>query len=432
MILSLATSAARVTALSASLVLAASLSYFSIRNAFASYHAELGTQQGYEQAVRLEPSNPFNWFLLGRFWQYNLDNPDAARAVASYRTALSLNPRSADAWLNLGTTYELEGDLDNAREAYLQAKRVYPLSAEVCWRYGNFLLRRGQIPTAFAEIRQSLALDPQRATEAFSRCWRVDPDIDAILDSALPPNGSVYLAAIHELGESRQIGAALSVWARLVAIHAPVKLPDVFRFADLLVQANEMDDAQRVWNDALRLSETPPPPDPPGSLLWDGGFETGILGGGFTWRIPPPAGGVKAALTSQEKHSGKHSLGITFDGKHNVNFEGVCHVAEVQPETPYRLSAWVRTQALTTDEGLRFRLFWRDSSGFEGARETPPVNGTQPWSPLHMSWFAPANVRQLIVCMVRHASNKLDNRIKGTVWIDDVVLAPQSPEQSEP
>src|SRR4029077_5326192 len=121
------------------LVLAVGLSYSGIRNAVAANDAGLNTAEGFERAARLEPDSPRNWDLLGRYWQYNMDDPDAQRAIRAYQTALSLDPRSASTWLDLGMAYESEGDPARAQNAFLQAKRAYPPSPEVSCRYGNFL-----------------------------------------------------------------------------------------------------------------------------------------------------------------------------------------------------------------------------------------------------------------------------------------------------
>src|SRR5215472_4395727 len=93
------------------------LSYFSVRNALAAHYAGLQTRQGYERATGLEPRNFQNWLLLGRYWQYNLEETDTARALQAYKVALSLNPRSADLWADLGTAYETEGNVAAARDA---------------------------------------------------------------------------------------------------------------------------------------------------------------------------------------------------------------------------------------------------------------------------------------------------------------------------
>src|SRR5204863_8654491 len=127
----------------------------------------------YDRATRLEPANPRNWYLLGRYWQYNLEDPDAARAIRSYLSALSLSPRSSHTWLDLAASYESEGNLPAARDAFLHAKKIYPLSPEVSWRYGNFLLLQRELEPAFAEMRHGVEADLGRGAEAFSRLLRV-------------------------------------------------------------------------------------------------------------------------------------------------------------------------------------------------------------------------------------------------------------------
>src|SRR5712664_2998159 len=226
MLLRLPNPAARLAIVVFAFGLAATLAFFSIRNARAANQAGLGTRAGYEAAARLEPDNAENWYLLGRYWQYTLDEPNPGRAISNFRRALALNPRSADAWLELGTVYESEGVFPSAREAYLQARKVYPAYA-----------------------------DPKRSAEAFSRCWRVDPDVGAILDNVIPPNRTAYLAVIFELVTADQLPETLAVWQRLVAMHPRMSPADVMFFADFLLQKGDVDDAHRVWQDALSLSD---------------------------------------------------------------------------------------------------------------------------------------------------------------------------------
>ena len=429
--LRLANPAARLLLVLFAFLLVLALSFFSIRNALAAYCAGLATSAGYERAVQLEPGNYENWYLLGHYWQYSLNEPDPARAIDDYRVALQLNPRFSDAWLDLATLYEFEDRLPEARDAFLAAKRAYPLSAEVSWRYGNFLLRQGDVPQAFAEMRRAMYVDPSRSAEAFSRCWRVNPDIHAILDEVIPPNRDAYLDIIRELSHAHQLEPALVVWDRLVSIHPTLRVVDAIPFADALLQNHQFDDTLRVWNEAVRLSSEPPTGDPRGSAMWDGGFETDVHGGALAWFFSPPPRGAKINLDTQEKRSGRASLRLDFDGKHNVSFEAVCENAIVHPATPYLFSAWVHTQRLTTDQGIRFRLIWTEASR-HNAIETPDVHGSEPWTQVQVPWTSPADVQQLRVCVARDTSGKVDSQIQGTAWVDDVSLVPQSPVSSKP
>src|SRR5258708_5452223 len=138
-----------------SCALAIFLSYFGVRNAVATYDLNLDTRAGYERAAALEPPNARNWFLLGRSSLYDFEQPAPVLAVQSLRRAVALDPFSAEALLDLAQAYDGQGDTANASRAFLDAQRVYPLSADVAWSYGNFLLRQGQQDAAFREIRQA-------------------------------------------------------------------------------------------------------------------------------------------------------------------------------------------------------------------------------------------------------------------------------------
>src|SRR6266850_5362603 len=173
MIFTLPTPRARIAVILLSLALFAFLAYFGMRNALAAYYLGLDTRRGYERAVQLAPANSRNWFLLGRSYLYDLEQPDSARAVQALRKAVALDPYSAEALLDLAAAYDGQGDSADARQAFLAAQRVYPLSADVAWSYGNFLLRQDQQDAAFREIRKAVELEPTRAAEAFSRAQSV-------------------------------------------------------------------------------------------------------------------------------------------------------------------------------------------------------------------------------------------------------------------
>ena len=415
----------------ASLLIAGLLSYFSIRNARAIHFAGLQTPEGLERATRLEPDDDRNWHLLGRYWQFNLEQPDARRAIHAYVTSLSLNPRSANVWLDLASAYESENDFTSAQHAFLQAKKAYPLSPEVSWQYGSFLLRQGDLEAAFAEIRRAVEVEPGFGAEAFSRCLRAEPDVDKILDRAIPSNAGVYLDVIREEISDGQTEIALKVWDRLAEIHPRLRLQDVFILVDDLITKKRIMEASHVWNQAVTFTGMANLQGPPRSVLWDGGFESGITGGGFAWVFPQGFQGFQISFDSQEKHSGNRSLRLTFDGRRNVFSSSICHYVPVEPSTAYRFSAWERTRALETDQGIRFQL--RSLGGHDDSTNvTPDVHGSEPWTKIEIPWTSGNDVQELQVCLLRYPSSQEGHRIRGTVWIDDVALVPESTEQSKP
>jgi len=431
MILRLSNSAQRGTLVLVALLVAMFLSYFSIRNARAEQFAGLQTREGFERATQLEPGDARNWYLFGRYWQFNLEDSDTHQAIRAYKIAASLDSHSADTWLGLGSAYESLGDLASARDAFLHAKKSYPLSAEVSWQYGNFLLRQGELQPAFTEMRRAVEADPKRGAEAFSRALRAEPDVRRILNQVLPPNRDVYVDVIwDQIGEG-QTNIALQVWDRLIAIHPRLPLRDVYPLFDILRNSKRIPDARRVWDQAVIMAGMADLQGPPGSVLWDGGFESGVTGVGYSWFFPEGSRNVQISIDSQEKHSGNHSLRLTFDGKSIVTSIDICHYVPVQPSTSYRFSAWVKTKEITTDQGLRFQLRPLGTQDISVA-ETPELHGSEPWTHIEMLWSSGIDVQEVQVCLVRSLSDQLENKIKGTTWVDDVALVPEAAEHSKP
>jgi len=46
----------------------------------------------------------------------------------------------------------MAGSKGEADSYFRAAQAAYPISAEVSWKYGNFLLRQDRLPEAYAEI----------------------------------------------------------------------------------------------------------------------------------------------------------------------------------------------------------------------------------------------------------------------------------------
>jgi len=431
MILRLSSNAQRAVVLAASIVIGLFLSYFSIRNAAAAHYVGMQTAEGYERAVRLEPANAQNWYLLGRYWQYNLEDPDSARAIRSYLSALALNPASSETWLDLATAYESEGNLVAARDAFLHAKKAYPLSAGVSWRYGNFLLRLGEIDSAFSEMRLAVLADPHRAAEAFSRALRAGSSIETTIDRVLPPNAEAYLDVIWDQTTDGHTDNALKVWDRLPPLHPNISLYDSYSLVNALMAEKRIAEASRVWDQAVHFAGLADLQGPSGSVLWDGGFESNVTGGGFSWILSQGTRGVQMGIDTQEKHSGNRSLRLIFDGKFNLNFADVCHFVPVKPSTAYLFSAWFKTRALTSDQGLRVLLNPLGAQ-YSAPVSTAEIHGTAPWTRIEMAWASASDVHELQVCLVRYPSEESGNKIQGTVWVDDVALVQESAERSKP
>lgn len=429
MILRLSDSLSRGLVVVAALLLGLWLSFFGMRAAVASYYSEANSPAGLESAVRLEPGNPAYWYRLGYYQLYNIEQTDPTLAEGSYRKAIALNPLDTDAWLDLATAYELEGRGADSREAYFQARKSYPTSAAVAWRYGNFLLREGDRSGAYKELRRAVEADPKRAEAAFSLVYRENPDLDEILQQVLPVRQSVYVDVIGLATRTGQLAVGKAVWERLLRLHPHLAIGDVDRLSAALLEAGEFSEARRVWDQGVSTMNLAPLLETHGSVVWDPSFESNLRDNTFSWHFRPIVQGVSIGLDETEKHSGSQSLRLSFDGKHNPDLEAACTIGIVQPGTRYDFSGWIKTQEITTNYGIAFRL---RSVEENTAVNTQELHGSNPWTLVKQTWTAGPKTQRIQICVTREASDDPGVRISGNAWVDDVNLVPHPTEYRKP
>lgn len=409
---------------------AGTLAFSAARHEFAAHWSASSDPQMWLRAAESEAANADRWYQLGRYRQLDFDHSDLPLAISYYQRATAINPGSPFYWVDLAGAYEAAGHDSQAESAFRKAREFYPVSADAAWRFGNFLLRQGRTPEAFQQIHDAVLIDPKLTALAVSRCWRSTQDIDQILKTVLPDEQDANWGATQFFVQAREPAPAMAVWKRIAAHHASFPVSEAFPLLDMLIQTGRADDAQSVWKTALQAAGIPAKADSNGSLIWNGGFEQELLDGGFDWRVGP-MDGAKMSWDEQIGHLGRRSLRVDFDGSANIDFENIWQYVPVQPATHYRFSAFFRTEEVTTDSGMRFEI--RDvSRPGNPARFTPNRVGTQPWAEGDAEFTTSPDTKFLQVVLRRTRSEKLGNKIRGTVWVDDVALVSLPPSPGAP
>jgi hypothetical protein len=121
---------------------------------------------------------------------------------------------------------------------------------------------------------------------------------------------------------------------------------------------------------------------------------------------------------------------LSFDGKHNPAMDAVCSLSLVNPATKYRFSVWLKTQELTTEHGVFFRVRSYDAPG-NPAIATRDFHNSLPWTLIEMPWTTDPLTHVVQICISRSASDDPDVRISGNAWVDDINLVPTSEEFSK-
>src|SRR6267143_536560 len=183
----------------------------------ASRLAATPTLPNLNQATRLEPSNAEYRELLGR--SLALSGADLNNAIASYRTAVHLNPYVARYWLDLAGAYQVAGRSTEQEQTVEQAVKADPTTPHVAWEAANFFLVQGDQERALSNFRVVLANDPDAVDSALQLCWRATRDANQILDRALPRRPDLYLSFLGLLISDQEIAAAENVWNRLIGLN---------------------------------------------------------------------------------------------------------------------------------------------------------------------------------------------------------------------
>jgi hypothetical protein len=354
-----------------------------------------------------------------QFYQGDRDNLDSA--VKLFREALRKDPASPYRWCDLGEALLETEQVERARYCFSRALEFGPNTAPILLRVANFHFRVDESREALQCTYRVLTLLPEFDAVIFSSYTRMGGGIDDVLNHGLPAIARPAQGYFrHLLSQEAEIADLRKAWTWLSS-HSLTDDKLAGEYIDFLLKNHEYDVAVENW--VLQLGERK------GryllsNQLFHGDFEAETTGTSLDWRIRQ-ADKVEVSRDSTVSHQGHWSLRIRFAGNENLAFDHVAQRAVVKPGR-YRFEAWLRTEGITTDQGIGFRIFDAESPARLDVR-TEPVVGTTDWSKEEKSFRVPPQTRLIEIQVIRRASWKFDNKINGTAWIDDLSLLPTHP-----
>jgi tetratricopeptide (TPR) repeat protein len=374
--------------------------------------------QNLERAARLDPWNADYRYHLGRY--YALVARDPAAAIEPYRAAVTLDPFSARYWFDLASAYQVLGDTSNQSAALERAIQADPTTPDVAWEAGNFYLVQGEEQKALREFRVVLQNEPTLADPAVQFCWRIQPDVDALLRDVIPARSEAYLAFLGLLMRKQETAGTAKVWAAMMATPEPFELRNATGYLQYLLNHKDVDEARLVWQQAAPrygLSAYLPSGR---NLIVNGDFGLDVLNGGFDWQYDKQQS-VALTLDPSDFHGGHRSLMITFDGP-GVTDAGIRQFIAVQPETTYDFSAYYKNGEIEGAGGPHFTIqdaytrdIFYDSDELKEAGFWKSANGT----------FTTGADTKLLILHVRRLPE--GSPIRGKLWVDDFRLVAKHP-----
>jgi tetratricopeptide (TPR) repeat protein len=404
------------------IVIAALLTWQAVEIGVANYLIESQSAKKIERGIRLVPGNADGWDRLGRFRQWDLTDPDSVSAIGDYKTAVALEPTSPYYWLDLASGYEDAGDSTQARDSYQRAGEIYPASADVAWRYGNFLLRQGMFAEGMTQISKAVRGDSSLLPEAVSRVWRSSRDVNLIINQLLASNLDSYFEAIDFFDTTHEPEPGLAIWQKAVTLGKPFALPRSFPFIEELIRDDRSEDAEHVWLKALQMAGIPNDVPDDHSVVWDGGFARSFTNGGLGWRWEPPLG-VAIDFDSPRQFSGTRSVRLDFGGSTNLELDEPRQYVPVEPNRTYNFRGYLRTERISTESGLRFSVV--DPHHNAGTNVTTDnLTETNGWTEVNAQIRTSDQTHFLLVRVFRYPSRLFENKLSGSAWIADISLIP--------
>ncbi len=380
--------------------------------------------EGLERAVELDPKGAEPSYLLAMAYRDLPGAGDPGDAIEQFQQSVRLNPYAWRYWLELSRAQELARDLDQAEASLRVAVSLNPGSGEYRWRLANLLLRQGDLDGAVDEVDTAVELEPALAEAALFLLVKAGADPGSI-EKLLPDDQVVLLRVLRSVIRTRSISQegpletlTEAVWSRLLAQPDSLSFGQGRSYPDHLFRSGRYQQARRRW---LELAEVGGMEDPAfaagGNRVWNGDFELELLGDPMGWRV----GRSEAFKAARVPNSGPDSsvaLRVEFLGQENLSFGGVSQELLLESGEPYRLTLWLRSEELTTDQGVFAEIVSRDPAGPLFSSES--MLGSTEWSEISGQFSMPAGSGRALIRLRRLPSQQIDNRLRGNVYLDSV------------
>jgi hypothetical protein len=158
--------------------------------------------------------------------------------------------------------------------------------------------------------------------------------------------------------------------------------------------------------------------------VWDGRFARDFDDGGLGWRWQSNAHiGVAMTFDGVASSFGVRSVRLQFNGGTNLGLTQPAQYIVVEPSHPYHFHAYIRTEEITTESGIRFSI---SDPNHDRALELESENltGSHPWTAVELDFVSPPGTHFLLLGLLRTPSRLFDNKLNGTAWIADIALTP--------
>jgi hypothetical protein len=391
-----------------------------LRPAFSDYFLSRGpeiTEKGISLAMTVTGEDAKYHYLSGLLTYSVHDRANSGKAVKSYLLSLERNPTDSQTWLAIARAYRDNGMPEQSGYALRKAVSLDRNNSTTTWESGVFFLLEGSSGEAIRSFRRYISMVPEEQENVYALCYSMGVEPAYLLENLIPAEYSFYKRYLSFLASNTLVAEARQTWSRMKNLG--LRREDSLKYIDFLIAGGEMGEAWQEWQEFVKRFVVMGKPSPEGELLWNGHFDLPPENGGFDWRMGT-AEGVRIFRDKDVTWQGDTSLSVGFDGQSNPGVAIAREIVPVEPGKRYQLSGHIKTDKLTTQNGIVLGV-----SGFlcdPFAVKTEPVTGTAMWKKMELEFTAPPTCKAVSVSIAREKSGKLDSKISGDAWIDSLSM----------
>lgn len=384
-------------------------SQFGYARVLARYASLTGNAAASDKALQLSPLDAqVHSTRAAVLYHANL----ASEAASQLELAVSLRPRDDSLWLRLGV---LRDELHHAEAlpAFNEAVRLAPYYGHPKWQRGNYLLRSGRYDEAFEDMRIAAASNQRLVPSLIDLAWGVSREnAQQTVQWAGITDDLKRVAFARFLAGKGKASEALDQFhaSRVVSLHARREL-----MSDLIA-AGAFREAFEIWRGMERADDRR-------TAIHDGGFEasTAFDDSGFGWRFAQGSQGVRMSLDTNQPHTGKQSLLVSFLGYSEPNTVILSQLLLVEPRKHYEVKFNVLTQNLLTG-GLPLIAVHGATGKKEVLGQSVPIGfESSAWQSLKFD-FRAHDEDAVELRLQRKPCNSAPCPIFGSLWLDNFAI----------
>ncbi len=404
--------------------LSVALSWEAFRVARAVYQVDSISIPDLQNSLQQDPGNADLLHKLGSTFSIDPSEANIPEAVKYLRLAVDANPRRWDYWTDLGIACDEGGDTGCSDDAFERAAAINPKTPAILWALGNHYLLTTRPEKAFPVFRRLIALDSTYLEPSLRLCFAATRDPQAIYEAVLPTGSDAYarFTYLKFLCSAADYESAMKIWSQMIA--GPDRTPEVSLvkpFLDFLIYHNQIDAAETVWSQLQHAGVVPPdPPSQAGNILYNSNFDMPPLNTGFDWSVTDSPD-LEVDLADPSGRQGGKCLRFDFMVGRDADYDLVDQLVRVLPDTRYHLSAFARSNNLTSDSGPRLRAA-EVGCATCSLRTSDPTLGSTPWHSLDLEFVTQPQTRAVRISFWRPRQQPFSHDITGTVWLEGMTL----------